>query len=80
MSGVNERSTYFLLPGTRMIAVVVDDVRINRLVAGRFLRVLDAEVKYAADGREAIDAVTSADDPFDVILMDCHMPGIDGVR
>ena len=61
--------------------LVVDDSRTMRLALTRELNKLGfTRITEAADGREAIDAVANAPDPFDVILMDCHMPGIDGVR
>lgn len=37
-------------------------------------------VTVATDGEEAIDAVINTKEPFDVILMDLHMPKIDGIK
>jgi CheY-like chemotaxis protein len=37
---------------------------------------LGCRVTVVGDGQGAIDAASASD--FDVILMDCHMPGVDG--
>jgi CheY-like chemotaxis protein/HPt (histidine-containing phosphotransfer) domain-containing protein len=58
--------------------LVVDDVLMNRDVAGSFLRAAGHDVTYAEGGSEAIAAV--ADSDFDVVLMDVRMPGIDGLE
>jgi CheY-like chemotaxis protein len=36
------------------------------------------EVSVVPDGRAAVQAVESSSDPFDLILMDCQMPEMDG--
>ena len=49
---------------------------INQKVAEAMLKKLGYEVRIAANGQEAADAVTAGS--FDVILMDCQMPVLDG--
>lgn len=61
----------------RARVLIVDDNALNRAVAGRLLEGLGAEVKLACDGTEAIEAVHH-DGPFDLVLMDCQMPVMDG--
>ncbi|MFO0730351.1 MAG: response regulator [Nitrospiraceae bacterium] len=56
--------------------LVVDDNNVNQVVACKFLQKLGCQVEVASNGREAIEA--SARTEYDVILMDCHMPEIDG--
>jgi signal transduction histidine kinase/CheY-like chemotaxis protein len=56
--------------------LVVEDNAVNRQVAARLLTNLGCTVTLANDGEEGIAAATR--EPFDLILMDCHMPGIDG--
>lgn len=56
--------------------LLVDDNRTNRFVTQSQLRSLGFESDLACDGREAINAVRNRD--YDVILMDCQMPRIDG--
>lgn len=56
--------------------LVVDDHPANRELAKLYLAGLGAEVTEAASGEEAVKA--AAEQPFDVILMDLRMPGLDG--
>jgi two-component system, sensor histidine kinase len=66
----------------RLRVLVVDDSAINRRVLSRMLARLGHEVAgEARDGREAVEAVARARDGglrVDVVLMDCHMPVLDG--
>ena len=57
-------------------ALVVEDNPINQLVAQGLLHSLGFEVDVAVDGREALAALESRS--YDVVLMDCHMPEMDG--
>ena len=65
-----------------MKALVVDDSAVMRKVlTGALDRCGIKEVTHAADGQEAVDAVTVRE--FDIVLMDCNTPvmsGIDAVR
>jgi len=56
--------------------LVVDDNRANRDLVRAILSSLGAEIAEAADGLEAVD--TAMELPFDVILMDLRMPGLNG--
>lgn len=58
--------------------LVVDDVAMNRDIAGAFLRAAGHAVVLAEDGTAAIASAKSAD--FDVVLMDVRMPGVDGLE
>lgn len=62
------------------LKVVVEDNRVNRLIADRLIRSLGHDVYLAEDGAEGLQAVRDADPPFDIVLMDCQMPRMDGVR
>jgi len=64
-------------PGARRGRVLlVEDNAINALVCRRVLERVGHEVVVRANGVEAVEAAAS--EPFDVILMDCQMPVLDG--
>lgn len=56
--------------------LVVDDVDLNLMVARAMLASIGVEVRTAASGEEALDILSK--DTLDLVLMDCHMPGLDG--
>lgn len=55
--------------------LVVDDNRVNQMVAARMLSSLGVEADVAGNGREALDALAR---PYDAVLMDCQVPELDG--
>lgn len=57
--------------------LLVDDDEINRLVACKFLKRWNIDVTVATNGQEAVDLIT-ADRKFQLVLMDLHMPEMDG--
>ncbi len=56
--------------------LVVEDNHVNQRIALKLLNGLGYLADLAANGREAIEAVLRR--PYDVILMDCQMPEMDG--
>ena len=60
--------------GARVL--LAEDNRVNQLVAERMLETLGIEAVIAADGAQAVAAVREGD--FDLVLMDCQMPEMDG--
>ncbi len=63
-------------PGSKARVLLVEDEEVSRLVAHRLLQSLGLEVVAVQNGREALDAI--GDEPFDVVVMDCQMPVMDG--
>jgi CheY-like chemotaxis protein len=61
------------LPGR---ILVVEDVSINRIIATHQLRKIGYESDAVANGLEALRALKAK--PYDLILMDSHMPEMDG--
>jgi two-component system sensor histidine kinase/response regulator len=58
--------------------LVVDDGEINQLVATGILEHLGYTVDVADDGIQALDALARAS--YDAVLMDVHMPRLDGYQ
>jgi signal transduction histidine kinase/CheY-like chemotaxis protein/HPt (histidine-containing phosphotransfer) domain-containing protein len=57
-------------------ALLVEDNPVNRQVAQRLLTLLGLSFTVAENGKEALDALER--DAFDVVLLDCQMPVMDG--
>ena len=64
------------LSGMRVL--LVEDNEINTLIATAILNKWGVEVSTAASGREAIEIVDREQGRFDLVLMDLHMPGMNG--
>ena len=64
------------LSGGRLL--IVDDNHINLMVAEGLCQKLGYETEVAESGMEAIAVLMSASQSFDLILMDCEMPDMDG--
>ncbi len=64
------------LAGRRIL--VAEDNPINQQLALEFLQRRGAEVHIAENGREAVTRATAQE--FDAILMDIHMPELDGLE
>ncbi|MEI8157483.1 MAG: ATP-binding protein [Burkholderiales bacterium] len=64
------------LAGMRIL--VVEDNKINQLVAQGLLSQEGASVTLADNGQLGVAAVTQAKEAFDVVLMDLQMPVMDG--
>ena len=61
---------------SNMRILVAEDNPINQIVIQEMLRTLNIEAVLAKDGQEAIN--TLQQHSFDLILMDCQMPVLDG--
>jgi len=59
--------------------LIVEDSEVNQIIASKQLESLGCEVEIACDGAEALIALQSTSD-FDLILMDCQMPNMDGLE
>jgi len=56
--------------------LLVEDQETNQILAARFLEDAGARVQVAANGLDALDLL--ARERFDLVVMDCQMPGMDG--
>jgi len=70
----NEQEDLHALSGKRIL--LVEDNEVNRKVAIRLLEKLGVEVEVAVNGCEAVEK--AAAQTYDLILMDCQMPEMDG--
>ena len=62
--------------------LVVDDNATNRDILVQMLRAWAVDTSSAADGLEALEVLRSAaehNEPFSLVILDNHMPGMDGV-
>ncbi|SDT62869.1 His Kinase A (phospho-acceptor) domain-containing protein [Pseudomonas umsongensis] len=64
------------VPQRRARVLLVEDNPVNQLVAKGMLGKLGCDVIVAAHGAEALDQLEGRD--FDLVLMDCNMPVMDG--
>ncbi len=71
-SGTLEKS----LSGAAIRVLIADDNTVNQRVEARMLEHLGLKADMAASGIEAVEMFRAA--PYDVIFMDCQMPGMDG--
>ena len=62
--------------GSPMKVLLAEDNEVNRLVATKMLLRQHCEVDVAHDGREAVEKASQT--CYDIILMDCDMPELDG--
>jgi signal transduction histidine kinase/CheY-like chemotaxis protein len=63
-------------PPGRMTLLVAEDNPINQMVARHQLVRLGVHADYVGNGREAVEALRHKH--YDVVLMDCQMPELDG--
>src|SRR5262245_61196563 len=64
--------------------LLVEDNEINALLARRMLEKAGCQTTLCANGREAVEAMrchlAGADQGYDLVLMDVHMPVLDGLE
>jgi two-component system, sensor histidine kinase and response regulator len=63
-------------PLAELAVLVAEDNEINRRVLAGMLRRCGCRITFAVDGREAVQMAQQRE--FDLVLMDCQMPEMDG--
>ncbi|KAL1145272.1 hypothetical protein V6Z11_A11G287500 [Gossypium hirsutum] len=76
-AGNSERSnSYSRFRGLRVL--LADDDDINRTVTKKLLEKLGCEVTAVSSGFECLSAVSHAENSFRIVVLDLHMPEMDG--
>jgi len=58
--------------------LLVEDNQVNQVVASSMLKKLGHTVTLAENGKQALEALQRGEGRFDIVLMDCQMPVMDG--
>jgi CheY-like chemotaxis protein len=62
----------------RPLVLLVEDNQLNQMVAEGMLRLLGYSCRCVADGLQALGELWST--PYPIVLMDVHMPELDGFQ
>jgi len=65
-------------PGIRLRILLAEDVRVNQKLVLRLLEPAPYQVDVAQNGHEVLARLQA--DSYDLILMDCQMPGMNGLE
>ncbi len=63
-------------PRRTFLILLVEDNPVNQMVASKQLELLGFRAEAVDDGQQALDALEQHD--YDLVLMDCQMPNLDG--
>ena len=74
----DESTARFNAPMLRGHVLVVEDDRVNQRVIGHFLKQMGLTMSFVEDGFDAVQTATTAS--WDLVLMDCQLPGLDGLE
>ena len=75
-SGVSEKASSDSSPGEPLRILMAEDNAINQRVGKLILQRAGYDIDLVSDGNEALEAHRAK--PYDLILMDCQMPTMDG--
>ncbi len=63
---------------SRLNVLVAEDNTVNQMVIKGLLKKMGVTPQVAVNGKQAVAIFENSDTPFDLILMDCEMPEVDG--
>jgi len=75
-AGTETRTVKGIFKGKRVL--IAEDVEINRSIISSILEDTGIEIDFAYNGSDAVNRYKSAMGVYDLILMDIHMPEMDG--
>lgn len=61
-------------------ALIAEDIDVNREVVHAMLEHTGLEMEFAENGRQAVEMFQKNEEAYDIILMDIHMPEMDGLE
>ncbi len=76
--GASEQSAAATAPRTRRRVLLVEDNQINAVLATALIKRAGHQVDLAANGAAGVEAAASGG--YDIVLMDMHMPEMDGLE
>jgi CheY-like chemotaxis protein len=65
--------------GLKLNVLVADDNQINRMLIDKVLKKWGVNADFAVNGKEAVDKI-DLNRNYDLVLMDIHMPEMDGLE
>ncbi len=65
---------------SKLRILLTEDNAVNQLIITSLIKQLGIDVKLAKNGEEAFGIITTQHDDFDIVLMDCEMPILDGLQ
>ncbi|NLU32747.1 MAG: transporter substrate-binding domain-containing protein [Clostridiaceae bacterium] len=72
------RTEELQMPEKRYIVLLAEDNKTNQLIVKSLLQQAGIELLIAGDGKEAVEMYQRHHDSVDLVLMDLHMPVMDG--
>lgn len=65
---------------SKLKVLLTEDNSVNQLIISALLKQIGIDAEIAPNGEEAFSLVSKQTTPFDLILMDCEMPILDGLE
>ena len=61
-------------------ALIAEDNPVNQVVISKLMEKLAIEFELVGDGQQALDKIKANHQKYDIVLMDCEMPVVDGFQ
>ncbi len=77
-SEIEENDRKFIFEPLNAYILLVEDQLVNRMVITDMLEELGCHVEVAENGQLAVEMISETKNKYDIVLMDCMMPVMDG--